>query len=636
MNRQFYAMKTRNLFAAALVVCATVSCAKENIQDVLNVKDQHLTTLSITAYCSENSKTVLQDGQNVFWLPSDIIKVFDQNNDCYAFTNSLEAPASSAVFTCSEWPDTSIPQYATSFDPQYSPKNTNGVLTVKVGCKQLVSNASSYASDAKVSVGAVSGEPGAFNISEMKNVEGLLKITFSGSNKIKSLSVQAIGGEPLTGWIDVDYAKLVADDADYWTLTANKEVLPKLTLIPSGDQKAGDGSFVSGEYYLAVIPQTYAKGLRFVMTNTDGQVAVRTVGSTSGVTISRNSIKSFASAVDQGISFTTVQSPDSLKFRLGGDAWNFLEAPVSTDSQDDTNGELYHYDYYDFATGFSGVYDFTICKGTNEGAFYEYNAPDQALEFKKSQAWVRLPAIPGYTLRSLTVEHRNSADRNIGLREGTLSGGVDLVASTALAPGETFSKTFYADDTVKPTENTPSYYRVLSASSFYRNLTFVYAKKLDNKPMPKTITVGFTNAKNATLGTPDAAGNVTVTIAGCDYTLIALNGINLTRASASSVYYLQSGAPGCIQLPAIPKYKLTSATLVYSNAANSSRKVSFRTGTASDSAVIDGGAAAAADKEHPGDYSFTGTEANTTYYMRMQASTIRINQLQLIYSLVEE
>lgn len=629
------AMKTNKLLAAAFVVMAATSCAKENI----NISEPSGNRLSINAACA-NTKTILQNGQEVYWTPDDIIRVFDNEGKDYEFTNSLESPAASAEFTCENWPVGAIPKYATAFNPGYKAAcTTAGVFTVRVGCEQLVSHASSFACKANASVGIVEGESGAYTISEMKNVAGLIKITFTENNKIKSLSVQAIGGEPLTGWINVDYAKLVGGDNDYWTSTPNKELLPKLTLKPSGDQKASDGSFVSGEYYLPVIPQTYAKGLRFVMTDTEGNVAIRTVGKASGFTVERNSIKSFSAAVDQGVSFTATQSPDSLVFRLGGDAWNFTTAPLAAAKQDATNGDPYTYDYYDFATGFSGTYDFKICKGSGDA--YAYNANDQAIEFKTNPSWILLPAIEDYTIKSLTLAHRNSATRKFSLIENALStetGGTEIIELTEIAKESTYRKTFYSDDEVKPTENTPTYLRIRTASSFYRNITIVYAKELPKKPTPPLepeIVVGYTDASKVTVGSADADGNRAISIAGSDYKFTAMSGFIAKKAGTPTIPYISDeNNPGYIRFPAIEHYKLTAVHAEYTTAANSSKKASITSDTSG--TIVAGGEAVAANKDKPSNFTLSETEANTSYYLRLHYKAIRVSVLQATYTLVEE
>lgn len=632
------AMKTNKLLAAAFVVMAATSCAKENI----NISEPSGNRLSINAACA-NTKTILQNGQEVYWTPDDIIRVFDNEGKDYEFTNSLESPAASAEFTCENWPVGAIPKYATAFNPGYKAAcTTAGVFTVRVGCEQLVSHASSFACKANASVGIVEGESGAYTISEMKNVAGLIKITFTENNKIKSLSVQAIGGEPLTGWINVDYAKLVGGDNDYWTSTPNKELLPKLTLKPSGDQKASDGSFVSGEYYLPVIPQTYAKGLRFVMTDTEGNVAIRTVGKASGFTVERNSIKSFSAAVDQGVSFTATQSPDSLVFRLGGDAWNFTTEPVAADKQDASNGETYQYELYDFASGFTSLYPFTFCKGKTGG--YSYLDSEQAVEFAKGDGtggWIKFPAIEGYIIKSITLAHRNSGNRNFSLIENALTtenGGKELIAGTGIAAGQTFEKTFYANDEVKPTENTPTYLKILSNSSFYRNITIVYAKELPKKPTPPLepeIVVGYTDASKVTVGSADADGNRAISIAGSDYKFTAMSGFIAKKAGTTAIPYISDeDHSGYIRFPAIEHYKLTAVHAEYTTAANSNKKASITSDTSG--TIVAGGEAVAANKDKPSNFTLSETEANTSYYLRLHYKAIRVSVLQATYTLVEE
>ena len=67
-------------------------------------------------------------------------------------------------------------------------------------------------------MGKINGNKTAYKINPMKNLSGLIKVTMSDSTA-KSITVESIGGEFMSGHVDVDYARLESAGEAFWTAT---------------------------------------------------------------------------------------------------------------------------------------------------------------------------------------------------------------------------------------------------------------------------------------------------------------------------------------------------------------------------------------------------------------------------------
>ena len=271
-------MKHTSIFLFA-VVAAICSCSK----DIIDRTAEDSGNLSITAL---GTKTVL-DGTSVNWTSNDVLVVFDNENTGVNFTTTADK-TSYATFTTSNWTG-KTPVYASCSQAGADAACSSGILTVKLDPAQVVKDKSTYAENASASVGIVSGNVGEYTISEMKNVQGLIRFSLK-TGFVGSISVEAVNGEAIAGFVDVDYSKIAGGESAFWTATPGKKQSSTITLTPDGNA-AKDGLFDAGVYYVSVLPQTYAKGLRFVVMDKGGDtLCSRTVGSETGLSIARSKI----------------------------------------------------------------------------------------------------------------------------------------------------------------------------------------------------------------------------------------------------------------------------------------------------------------------------------------------------------
>lgn len=449
----------------------STSCASENFDS----PDVETEPLSIRV--GSESKTILKDETEVCWTNDDKLQVFDENGNGVTFSNSLESPASSASFSTSLWPVGAVPAFATFCDPASISEclcnAEDGIITTCICENQTVQDAASFSRNANASVGKVIGTDGGWTVTTMKNVTGLIKLSFTGNNNIQSIDIEAIGGEPVAGWVDIDYEKLMAGNADFWSLNETKQQPQKITLVPG-----------EGDALAALLPQTYSQGLRLTMTDSYGKKAERTVGKDSGLSIDRGVIKTFTTAVDDGLEFKADELPETLTFTIGGTGWN-LNPSCIADSSQKGDGDSYTYKYTDPETGYTGSFTFVISKGADsiDGAQYSYNTSNRTIKFTKSGSWIKAPAIEGRTLESVTVSSGTSGARNISITAGS-HGGDEIMASTPVPANGQFTKKFTSDDNPKTEPNTAYCINMKNGTSTWKSITFVYSKALKPKETP--------------------------------------------------------------------------------------------------------------------------------------------------------
>lgn len=382
-------MKTiiRLSFAAAVVMLAA-GCAKENAS-------KGGSFFSITVNADDSGKTILRNGSKVNWVKDDKLQVFTDAQVRVQFTTT-DSDVPTAVFTTTEWPEGAKPTYATStYGSTSCACTTDGVITTLVNNSQVHYNVESYGKFASASVGKIEESDGAYSIEEMKNVTGLIKFSFegSGSAAIKSMKVESVGGESVSGWVNVDYAKLVAGDADFWTAATGKAQYSSVTTscYATSSCASPEGGFKSGViYYVAVLPQTYSKGLRLTLTRADGTEASRIMGG-SGLTINRSKIKVVETPLDHALTFTkadivldfTTIGASTFKYNNGETVSNFP-------SRSGTN-------WVEDVDFWAAAYPDYIFHGS-----VRYWSTSNGCLNQKANTYVKLPAIAGFKLSEIT------------------------------------------------------------------------------------------------------------------------------------------------------------------------------------------------------------------------------------------
>ena len=485
-------MKTKSIVYFGLLALLSFSCSKDDNEGPLWEKSDFV---RITATTEQIIGTNLK--QN--WLATDSIVVFDHKNvgtKLYTTDNNV----ASAIYYTHEWP-ASRPVYASfpyTGEGDLACSCTDGVIGVKLESDQKFNPDNTYLTSAIVSVGRITGNSSAYKLEPMMNVMGLIKISISYDNA-KSIKVESVAGETLAGYVDVDYEKLLSNDPSFWTSTKDKQQYTAVTLTPevSSNSEASQTEtplFSAGSYYLALFPQTYSKGLRITITYADGNTIVRTLQSDandSGITIPRNGIVEFASALDDTLPETMEVNLQFYNDNNVNPLGNFVESKSQV-----VEGESYtcNYEYTLDGEKLTEPLEFIISKGASS-ATYSYVMPSgvdkNILIFgAQNNAWIKLPGITGRYLKSVTLIHGNTAAKRFRVQEACTSPvglyfSSPLIAAPALDSPVTETVTFPTGSTDKAqidrTVMGKSYTIQFTSGTSLRvfSIKLVYAKSLD-------------------------------------------------------------------------------------------------------------------------------------------------------------
>lgn len=501
MKRKF------RVFAAVAMVLTAAACSKETAYEATLPGE-----MTITAGL-EASKAYLEGGV-IKWKTSDILTVFDSANNGVDFTaGTISDDKKSCNFSTTSWTG-KTPTYAVAYNAEWDETRATsctsaGVLPVRVrktqnnhswkGCSSPFANAS---------VGTVkkNEENQTYSIDQMKNVVGYIGINLSKSTT-KKITVESLGDEPLAGWVDVDYAKLINGDTDFWTLRQGEsgDNTITLTTTASGGSVVG-GCFGAGTYYVGVLPQTYADGIKFTLYDADDKViAERTIGANSGITIKRSELTPVGGNAD----VTPVVLPDvvviDLYFGSGTNPLGFSNPGLTNES---ASGDTYDYtySYEDPVTKEpkTTTFPIVVCRGTpEEGAFgYRYfsttntsygNKTPVVMFHKCTNGWIKAPAIEGYYLQTISLSHGNTADtQHMRIKDNPSNSSIAQMTLTkggADGPA-TMTVHFYTDgndcNNASMNSNTTSistaYYMIFAEKNqVIDRLTFTYTKTLPTK-----------------------------------------------------------------------------------------------------------------------------------------------------------
>ncbi len=393
------------------------SACNENVDEGTVWDNPNFVRITVT---SEPMKTTDGNSQ-ISWSRTDSLLVFDENNA--GFKLGTTDNGAKAIFYSHKWGG-NRPRYAVfSTGSDDITCTSDGILSVMLDNVQQVGTLNSYAEDAIISVGKINGNKTAYKINPMKNLSGLIKVAMSDSTA-KSITVEAIGGEFMTGYVDVDYARLERADEEFWTATPGKAQSSSVTIAPvsGSDAETLDGCLKTGSYYISVLPQFYAKGLRITVDYGNGNTLVRTLGETDGITIPRSDFNAFDGTLDDTL-------PDVITIELSfynENDENPLGAFVPVADQN-VAGEEYSYTYnymLDDAPA-SKDFIFTISKGKNSATYQHYKASgldhNVLLFGAKNNAWIKLPGIPGRYLKSVSMSHGNTTAKRFRVQENPQS-----------------------------------------------------------------------------------------------------------------------------------------------------------------------------------------------------------------------
>lgn len=410
------------------------SCGKEQCPTAVSEGSRMKIEVS-----TASEKTILVDGLQPYLDKNDVVFVggvngegvytkheFSPESQDYADPSSQTSwPATSASFISKDvWPSGVTPVYATCNYASTSVSFTDGKIKTMVGTgptggTQKISKSGSYATRAACHVGKFDNEG---RLQTLKNVNALLGFKLSSSG-VSSVKIESVGGETISGYVVVDYEKLAAGNADFFTVPSdNKNTV--ITVTSSLEENV----FPVGEIiYVSLIPHTYAGGLKFTMTKTDGTSAEKIIS--SSLTFKPGKVRNITQAVDNGLTyektdivldFTTIGS-STFKYSNEGSISNLLSRSSSAAPWTEN---------VDF---WAAAYPNYIFHGT-----VRYWSTSGGCLNQKQNTYVKLPKISGYKLSAIegfTVVHAASRNYTITINTETISDANTVGKTTSLGTG---------------------------------------------------------------------------------------------------------------------------------------------------------------------------------------------------------
>lgn len=560
------------IFACAiLAVAATVSCSKE-----LNEVPASVTTLKLGV---NNSKVVYHNNE-VEWASADRIILFDTEGGKYV---SEEAGADASYqkyheFIFNDWNPEKTPAYAmfnfsATATPYENAELNGGAISAIVPSSQAIANNSSFSQYGTVSVGEVSESEGSFNVS-LKNVCGVLKFQISTTDVVKYLVISSKEGIDLAGKISVSTESVKNGAPEYTVIEGEKSV----KVYPGKNIATESGCFKSQTYMASILPSgttEFTPVLYFV--NKDGQVAKRTA--TQKVCVGRNEILDLKT-IDGGTLDFKDELPAVLEIDLdfyNENNVNPLGTFAAKGDQDSTTGEEYDYSFpyvYEGIIKTSKTLPFTICKGTTDGAYYQYtthsnttygDAERKVLYTFESGGWIKLPAVEERYLQSVSITIGNTNNKAWKIMTGP-GEGEELYSSGSYkaAAGELATKTATFDESSGIKKGVSYYIYLNSAAKLHvYDIKLVYSVTL--KP---SIAISFTDTKENPFSGIQSTGTTADTAEEDDeFTLGEYKFVSVGKAGFqwSAGLWNRCGV-GYLELPKISGYKLTSVYIKGGNA----------------------------------------------------------------------
>lgn len=240
-------MKWYRWMLVGLMTLLVISCADDPVIDNDRIR------MSFNAsYENDDTRTVLVDRVKVYWQDGDRIAVSGATE---AFETSLTEDSPTAVFD-GEAPEADM-YYAVY--PYEAVKEMAGEAALLHLEDVQPAVKGTFAPGINISVAYASDDTRNFHF---RNVLGYMKFSVgSGTGRITSITVSANSDEALAGDFYVD----CSSDAP--------EVLPDMVL--STVSLTSEEVLSEGDYYIAVLPGTYASGLTFTFEGPDGKAVKR-------------------------------------------------------------------------------------------------------------------------------------------------------------------------------------------------------------------------------------------------------------------------------------------------------------------------------------------------------------------------
>ncbi len=266
----------------ALVAAVSFSCNKENIEGNGNAAGEEVVLYapqSVIKASSVETKTALS-GLEILWEEGDVISLFNENDTPMNYSLISGENTTSGEFRAESEPETG---YSYAIYPAVSGQVDVTSVSVTVAQNQTYL-AEGFSTE--FPMGAVTSDGENFTFTNLATV---LSLPLQGDAVVRSISIEAVGGEGLAGDATVDFSGATP------VLAAAGDASPVVTLDcgESGVQLSADAATV---FNFILIPGEYTQGFKVTVNETNGNSTVKTTGS-NAMTLQAGSIFKIKSAL---------------------------------------------------------------------------------------------------------------------------------------------------------------------------------------------------------------------------------------------------------------------------------------------------------------------------------------------------
>ena len=305
-------MKRFLVFAVATVLFA--ACSKDALdeqQGIQNIVDEAPATLTV-GFEDDETRIQLNEVQKTVWTNGDLVSVFYLSDANQQWQYTGETGARTAKLTRVNAGNATT---TTTGVVVVYPYNENYYLNTRtLNVKATLPATQTYLKDSYGLDGNIMISQSEYNNISLKNVCGWLKLQLTGNGEqIKSITVRGNSGEQVAGELYINSADATAtlaseagdageDEGENATGGAGGNLVFEDTVLKEVTLNCVDGVTLGAEataFYIALPPQTFAKGLTVEITATNGLVMTKSTD--KEVVIERNHIKPMSAFGYNGI-----------------------------------------------------------------------------------------------------------------------------------------------------------------------------------------------------------------------------------------------------------------------------------------------------------------------------------------------
>ena len=263
----------KRFFLVALVASVFAACSTDTTQDLM----PEIPTVPMQLYASfdgQDARVELQ-GRTMVWTAGDLVSVFylSNGNDKWAFQGST-GDESGSLMKVAAGEATSATSRVVAVYP-YS--DTYSIDPATLVVRASLSAEQSYLKDSFGVGSSILVSSGETDHLVFKNVCGWLKLQFAGADakRVEKITLRGNDGEQVAGDIYIN-----SSDGSCVTASASDAASADDVILTSVTLDCGSGVELNGEsptsFYIALPPQTFAKGLTATAVCADGTQMTKT------------------------------------------------------------------------------------------------------------------------------------------------------------------------------------------------------------------------------------------------------------------------------------------------------------------------------------------------------------------------